>query len=174
MAKKKSVAKKSVAKKKQTKTVSPIPAGYHALTPYLAVRDAQKAIEFYKKAFDAKETGRIGMPDGKIGHADLTIGDSHIMLATEMPEWGNKGPETLGGTPVSICLYVKNVDVVFAKALKAGAKVERPVEDQFYGDRGGTLIDPFGHKWMIATHTEDMSFKEMQKRGDEMFKKKPA
>ena len=152
----------------KTKT---IPEGYHSVTPYLAINNAAKAIEFYKKAFGAKEIGRISMPDGKIGHAEIEIGDSRIMLAEEFPEWGNKGPETLGGSPVGICLYVENVDEVFKRAIEAGAKVDKNMEvkDQFYGDRSGSLIDPFGHKWTISTHIEDLSFGEMQKRSDKMF-----
>ena len=149
----------------------PVPEGYHSVTPYLAIKNAAKAIEFYKKAFGAKEIGRISMPDGKIGHAEIEIGDSRIMLAEEFPEWGNKGPETIGGSPVGICLYVENVDEVFKRAIEAGAKTEKNMEvkDQFYGDRSGNLVDPFGHKWTIATHIEDLTFEEMQKRSDAMF-----
>ena len=148
-----------------------IPEGYHSVTPYLAIKNAAKVIEFYKKAFGAKETGRISMPDGKVGHAEIEIGDSRIMLSEEFPEWGNKGPETLGGSPVGICLYVENVDEVFKRAIEAGAKADKNMEvkDQFYGDRSGNLVDPFGHKWTIATHIEDLTFEEMQKRSDAMF-----
>jgi PhnB protein len=153
------------------KKVKAIPEGYHSLNVYLSVKEADKAIEFYKKIFGAKEVGRITMPDKKIGHAELQIGDTRIMLAEEMPEWGNKGPVTLGGTPVGLCLYVENVDEVYKKAINAGAKQDgdMAVKDQFYGDRSGTLVDPFGHKWTIATHIEDLSFEEMQKRSDKMF-----
>ncbi len=149
----------------------PLPEGYHSVMAYLSIRDAVKAVEFYKKAFGAKEIGRITMPGEKIGHSELQIGDSRIMLAEEMPEWGNKSPQTLGGSPVGMCLYVDNVDEVFKRAIDAGAKVDNNMEvkDQFYGDRSGTLIDPFGHKWTIATHIEDLSFEEMQKRSDAMF-----
>jgi PhnB protein len=153
------------------KTKSP-PEGYHTLTPYLAIKGAAQAIEFYKKAFGAKEVGRIAMADGTIGHAEIEIGDSKIMLSEESTEWGNKSPGTLGGSPVVLCLYVKDVDKVFAQALAAGANVQggMTVKDQFYGDRTGSLIDPFGHKWTIMTRTEDVSFREMQKRANAMFR----
>ncbi len=154
----------------------PLPEGYHSVKAYLSKKDAVKAVEFYKKAFGSKEVGRISMPGGKIGHSELQIGDSRIMIAEEMPEWGNKSPQTLGGTPVSICLYVDNVDEVFKRAVEAGAKVDNNMEvkDQFYGDRSGSLIDPFGHKWTIATHIEDVSWEEMQKRSDAMFSEQKA
>lgn len=153
------------------KKVKPIPEGHHNVIVYLSMKNADKAIEFYKKVFNAKEIGRLSMPGGIVGHAELQIGDSRIMLSEEMPEWGNKGPATLGGTPVGICLYVENVDEVYKRAIEAGAKQdgEMAVKDQFYGDRSGTIIDPFGHKWTIATHLEDLSWEEMQKRSDEMF-----
>lgn len=156
---------------KAMKNVKAIPEGSASIVIYLTVKGADKAIEFYKKAFNATETGRITTPDKKVGHAELVIEGSTIMLAEEMPEWGNKAPDTLGGSPVGICLYVNNVDAVFKKALEAGAKVEGDMEvkDQFYGDRSGNIIDPFGHKWTIATHMEDMSFSEMQKRWDELM-----
>jgi PhnB protein len=152
----------------------PIPSGYHTLAPYITVKGAEKAIEFYKKAFGANEVGRITLPDGTIGHAEIEIGDSKIMLADENPLWGNISPQTLGGTTVYLSLYVENVDIVFAKALKAGAKVlgEMEPKDQFHGDRSGSLTDPFGHRWTIMTHIEDVSFKELQKRTDAMFSKK--
>lgn len=151
--------------------VKPIPDGFGAITPYLSVRNSQAAVDFYKRAFGAKEIGRISMPDGSIAHADLEIGGSRFMLAEENKDWGNLSPQTLGGSATGICLYVENVDEVFTRALKEGAKVEGDMEvkDQFYGDRGGSLIDPFGHKWMIMTHIEDVSFEEMQKRTNEMF-----
>ncbi len=151
--------------------VKPIPDGFTAITPYLSVRNAQAAIEFYKKAFGATEIGRISMPDGSVAHAELEIGGARIMLADENKEWGNLSPQTLGGTASGICLYVENVDEVFARALHEGAKVEGEMEvkDQFYGDRSGSLLDPFGHKWMIMTHIEDISFEDMQKRTNEMF-----
>ena len=151
--------------------IKPIPAGYHTLTPYINIKGAVEAIEFYKKAFGAKEIGRITMAGGTIAHAEIQIGDSKIMLAEESEQWGNKSPQALGGSPVSLCLYVEDVDVVFAQALAAGATVtgEMEVKDQFYGDRSGSLTDPFGHKWTIMTHKEDVSFEEMQERANAMF-----
>jgi PhnB protein len=149
-------------------TVKPIPKGFHAITPYLAVKDAKAAIAFYQHVFGAKEIGRILMPGGTIGHAELQIGDAKIMLAQEMPEWGNKSPSTLGGTAVGLALYVADVDAVFQRALDAGATVIEPVKDQFYGDRSGAVLDPLGHKWHILTHKEEVSFEEMQKRCDAM------
>ena len=151
--------------------IKPIPAGYHTLTPYINIKGAVEAIEFYKKAFGAKEIGRITMAGGTIAHAEIQIGDSKIMLADESEQWGNKSPQALGGSPVCLCLYVEDVDVVFAQALAAGATVtgEMEVKDQFYGDRSGSLTDPFGHKWTIMTHKEDVSFEEMQKRANAMF-----
>ena len=151
--------------------IKPIPAGYHTLTPYINIKGAVEAIEFYKKAFGAKEIGRITMAGGTIAHAEIQIGDSKIMLAEESEQWGNKSPQTLGGSPVCLCLYVEDVDVVFAQALAAGATVtgEMEVKDQFYGDRSGSLTDPFGHKWTIMTHKEDVSFEEMQERANAMF-----
>ena len=142
----------------------PIPEGYHSVTPYLIVTGAASAIEFYKHAFGAKELMRIPHPDGRVGHAELQIGDSRIMLADEFPEMGVRSPMTLGGTPVGIQLYVDDVDAVTTRALAAGAKTLRPVKDQFYGDRSGTLSDPFGHQWTISTHKEDVSLEEMQRR----------
>ena len=150
-------------------TVKPIPKGFHAITPYLAVKDANAAIEFYRQVFGAREVGRITLPGGTVGHAELQIGDSRLMLAQEMPEWGNKSPTTLGGSPVAIALYVADVDATYQRALDAGATVIEPVKDQFHGDRSGSLLDPFGHKWHVMTHIEDLSFDEMQKRCDAMF-----
>lgn len=144
--------------------VKAIPDGYHSITPYLVINGAAKAIEFYKKAFGAKEFMRMPGPDGKIGHADLQFGDSHIMLADEYPEMGFRSPKTIGGTGVSILLYVEDVDKVFQQAVDAGATIQRPLEDQFYGDRMGTLEDPFGHVWSVATHIEDVSPEDMTKR----------
>jgi PhnB protein len=150
-----------------------IPHNYHSVVTYLNVRDAAKAIGFYEKAFGAVEVGRLMMPGNVIGHAEIKIGDSVLMLAEEMPDWGNSAPQTLGGSPVGLCLYVDNVDEVFNNAIAAGATVDRgmDVRDQFYGDRTGTLIDPFGHRWTVATHIEDLSFAEMQKRSDVEFAK---
>ena len=146
-----------------------IPAGFHTLTPYLSVTDANAAIKFYQKVFGAEEVGRITMGGGTVGHAELQIGNSKLMLAQEMPDWGNKSPQTLGGSPVTIALYVADVDATYQRALDAGAKVIEAVKDQFYGDRAGSLTDPFGHKWHISTHIEDVSFDEMQRRCDAMM-----
>ena len=145
-------------------SVKPIPDGYPRLTPYLCVNGAAEAITFYTTVFGAKERMRMPAPNGKIGHAELQIGDSVIMLADEYPEMHIVGPKTIGGTPVTLSLYVDAVDEVFARALKAGAKSLRPVENQFYGDRSGQLEDPFGHRWSVATHVEDVSPEEMRKR----------
>src|SRR5438445_11830452 len=142
----------------------PIPEGYHTATPYLIIKGAADAIEFYKKAFGATEIMRFPAPGGKIGHAEIKIGDSPIMLADEFSEMGYKSPQTLGGSPVSIMIYVEDVDTVFKQAIAAGAKEQRPVKDQFYGDRLGTLEDPFGHVWHVSTHKEDVSLEEMEKR----------
>jgi PhnB protein len=144
--------------------VKAVPDGYHTVTPYLALRDAARAIEFYKQAFGAKEQLRIPGPGGKIGHAEIVIGDSHIMLADEHPERGHLGPQSRGGSTVSIMLYLENVDAVVERAVAAGAKLLMPVADQFYGDRMGGLEDPFGQVWYVATHTEDVSPEEMQRR----------
>ena len=148
------------------------PAGYHTLTPYLIVNGAAKAIEFYKNAFGATEVMRIGSPGGKIGHAEMKIGDSTIMLADEFPEMDARGPQTIGGTPVGLAVYFEDADAVTARAVSAGAKVLRPLQDQFYGDRSATIADPFGHKWTISTHKEDVSPEEIQKRAAAMFAKK--
>lgn len=143
--------------------VKPIPDGYHTATPYLIVRGAADAIEFYARAFGAIEILRLDH-NGKVGHAEIKVGDSPIMLADEHPELDVLGPQSLGGTPVRILLYVDDVDARFARAVAAGAETVRPVTDQFYGDRSGTLKDPFGHVWTIATHTEDMSLEECRAR----------
>jgi PhnB protein len=148
--------------------VKPIPDGYHSVTPYLIIKGAAEAIEFYKTALGATELFRMPQPDGRIGHAEIKIGDSVIMLADEFPEMKNFGPNTLGGSSVSILIYVDDVDSVFTQALAAGATEQRPVEDKFYGDRGGSLADPFGHVWHIATHIEDVSPEEMEKRAAEV------
>lgn len=145
-------------------SVQPIPAGYHSVTPYLIIKGAAEAIEFYKKALGATEMFRLPMPGGVIGHAELKIGDSVIMMADEFPDMGAISPKTLGGTPISLMIYVPNVDEVFAGAIAAGGKEIRPVQNQFYGDRSGVFEDPFGHKWSIATHVEDVSHEEVQRR----------
>ncbi len=142
----------------------PIPDGYHTATPYLIIRGAGDAIEFYKQAFGATELFRFPTPEGKIGHAEIKIGDSPIMLADEYPEMGYNGPQTLGGSPVSLMIYVPDVETVFNRAITAGATVKEAVQDKFYGDRIGTLTDPFGHVWHISTHKEDVSVEEMEKR----------
>ena len=144
--------------------VKTIPDGYHSVTPYLIISGAGEAIDYYKKAFGATELLRMPAPGGKVGHAEIKIGDSPIMLADEFPEMGYKSPKTLGGSPVSLMIYVADVDTVFDQAIAAGGKVQRPVKDQFYGDRSGTLEDPFGHVWHVATHKEDVSAEEMERR----------
>jgi PhnB protein len=144
--------------------VKSVPDGYHTVTPYLIINGAAQALEFYKRAFGAAETVRMPDPKGRIAHAEIKIGDSMVMLADEHHEMGHRGPRTLGGTSVSILLYVPDVDTVFDRAIKAGAKSQRPVADQFYGDRMGTLEDPFGHVWTIGTHIEDVSAEEMKRR----------
>jgi PhnB protein len=151
--------------------VKSIPTDYGTVTPYLNIRGAVAAIEFYKQAFGAKELYRLPTPDGAIAHAEIQIGDSKIMLAEESEQWGNKSPQTLNGSPVSLCLYVDNVDAVYAKAIAFGARVvgEMVVKDQFYGDRTGSITDPFGHRWTIMTHIEDVSPEEMKKRADALF-----
>lgn len=150
--------------------VKPIPDGYHTATPYLIVKGAAQAIDYYKKAFGATELFRMADPSsGKVGHAEIKIGDSIIMLSDEHPEMGYKGPQSFGGTPVSIMLYVEDVDTVFNQAVAAGAKVQRPIEDKFYGDRSGSLDDPFGHCWHISTHKEDVPPEEMKKRAEKLY-----
>ena len=144
--------------------VKPIPEGYHSVTLYLCVKGAAAAIDFYKKAFGAKELLRMPAPGEKIGHAEIQIGDSHVMLADEFPEMGFLSPQSVGGSPVMMHLYVEDVDVTANKAVAAGAKVTRPVADQFYGDRGGQVEDPFGHKWYVSTHKEDVSPEEIEAR----------
>jgi PhnB protein len=154
--------------------VKPIPDGYHTLTPYFTVRNGAAALEFYKRAFGAVEVMRFEMPGGGIAHAEIQIGDSRLMFGDENPDFGNKSPQSLGGTPGGLCLYVSDCDAVFAKALAAGATVMKPMADQFYGDRSGTVIDPFGHAWTIATHKEDVSVEEMQARMAAMMQPQPA
>ncbi len=150
--------------------VKPVPDGYHTVTPYLIVHDAARAIDFYKKALGAEELYRLEGPGGRIGHAEVQIGDSRVMLADEHPEFGAVSAQTLGNTPVSLCLYVADVDAAFQRAVAAGAQVLRPVKDQFYGDRSGTFADPFGHKWTIATHKEDLSPEEVNRRFEALMK----
>jgi PhnB protein len=141
-----------------------IPDGYRAVIPYLHVRGAAQAIDFYKKSFGAEEIMRMPMPDGKIAHAELKIGDAHIMLGDEAPSIGALSPQAVGGSPVMIMIYVPNVDETVQKAVANGATLKRKVEDQFYGDRNGAIDDPFGHRWMISTHIEDVTPEEMNRR----------
>ena len=142
----------------------PIPQGHRSVTPYLTLNDAARAIDFYKRAFGAREVIRMDGPNGKIGHAEIKIGDSMIMLGDEMPGSGCRSPYSLGGTTAGIFLYVENVDALFNQAVSAGAEVESPVADMFWGDRYGRLKDPFGHSWSVATHKEDVAPEEMSKR----------
>ena len=144
--------------------VKAIPEGYHSVTPYLIIGGAADAIEFYKNAFGATELFRFPSPDGKVGHAEIKIGDSHIMLADEYPDMGYKGPKSIGGSSVSLMIYVDDVDTVFDRAVAAGGAAKEAVTDKFYGDRMGTVVDPFGHVWHVATHKEDVSVEEMQRR----------
>jgi PhnB protein len=155
-------------------TTKPIPDGYRTATPYLIVKGAADAIEFYKRAFGATELLRMADPQGRVGHAEIKIGDSVIMLADEHPSMGYRSPRSLGGSSVSILLYLEDVDGVFERAVKAGAKAQRPVMDQFYGDRSGTLEDPFGHVWTIATHVEDVEPEEMKRRAEAAMKSAAA
>jgi PhnB protein len=144
--------------------VKPIPDGYHTITPYLSVNGATAAIEFYKRAFGAREVLKLAQPDGRVGHAELQIGESRIMLADEFPQMDFRSPPSIGGTAVHLHMYVENADAIVNQAVAAGAKLLRPVEDQFYGDRLGTVVDPYGHVWHVSTHTEDLSMDELRKR----------
>jgi len=161
--------KSSQKKKKAAKKVSPIPKAFHAVTPGLAVRDAAQAIEFYKRAFGAKEKGRMPGPDGKLMHANIVIGDSHIMMGEENVAMGNPSPLSLNGSPVSLYVYVKDADKVFNQAVKEGASVAMPMMDQFWGDRAGMVTDPYGHKWWLATHKRDLTPAQMKKAAEEFF-----
>ena len=147
----------------------PIPDGYHSVTPYLVVKGASRALDFYKQAFGATELLRMDGPDGSVGHAEIKIGDSPVMLADEHPTMGFRSPQTLGGAGVSLMVYVENVDEVFPRAIAAGGKELRAVQDQFYGDRSGTLEDPFGHVWTVSTHKEDVPEDEMLRRSKELL-----
>ncbi|WP_131766010.1 VOC family protein [Candidatus Protofrankia californiensis] len=147
-----------------TTSVEPIPAGYPTISPYLCVDGAAAAIDFYTQVFGATERMRMGAPGGKIGHAELAIGDSLIMLSDEYPEMAAVGPKSVGGTPVTISVYVEDVDATYDRAVKAGAKGLRPVENQFYGDRSGQFEDPFGHHWSVSTHVEDVPPEEISRR----------
>ena len=151
--------------------VNPIPEAYRGATPYLSVKDASRAIKFYQRAFGAREVIQVRQPDGKIGHAELRIGDAPIMLADELPDINFRSPESIGGTPVNILIYVNDVDALVDQATAAGATLLRPVEDQPYGSRVGVLEDPFGHSWSFATHIEDVSPENIQKRAAAARKK---
>jgi PhnB protein len=151
------------------KKVAPIPPGYHTVTPYLAIRKAARAIDFYKKAFGAAESYRLEAPDGSIAHAEIRIGDSPVMLSDENPEMGSKSPQTLGGTPANLLLYVEDVDAAFRRAVAAGATATMPPADMFWGDRYGKLLDPFGHEWSLATHIEDLTPAQIAERARSAF-----
>jgi len=151
-------------------TAKAIPEGFHSVTPYMTCRDAARAIEFYKAAFGAVEKGVMRSPDGKVAHAELRIGDSIIMLGDEFPEMGALSPQSTGGAGVGLHIYLEDVDAAFDRAVKAGAKVEMPVADMFWGDRYGKLADPFGHKWSIGTHKQDVSMQEMEETMKQMPK----
>lgn len=171
-AKAKKVSKKAVKKavKKVAKKVQAIPKGYNAVTPYLAIQGAAAAIDFYKKVFGAMELMRMPGPAGKLGHVEIKVGDSKVMLADESEQMNFLGPKARGGTPVHIHLYVKDVDATVARAVEMGAKMMREVQDMFYGDRTAAIEDPFGHFWHVSTHIRDVSMKEMQRVAEEMMK----
>jgi len=170
----KKTVKKFVKKpvSKQKKKTSAVPKGYHPITPYLIIDDASKAIDFYKKIFGAKIIFCMDLPNGKVTHADLKIGESHFMISDSCHEMNMKGPKSYGGCAMSILLYTKNVDDVVKQAVRAGATLIKPVENQFYGDRSGLIEDPFGHRWCIATHIEDVSSAKLKKRAAEFYKQK--
>ncbi|MGZ3459991.1 MAG: VOC family protein [Archangium sp.] len=157
-------AAKKVATKVRAAKVAPIPKGYHIITPTITVRGAAEAIEFYKKAFGAKELSRMAGPDGKLLHAEIKIGDSMVMLSDEFPSMGSSSPQTLGGTSSSLMIYTRDVDALFERAVAAGAKVTMPLADMFWGDRYGQVADPFGHRWQLATRKENLTNKQMAKR----------
>ena len=152
-----------------TDKVKAVPEGYHTATPYLTIRNAAQALDFYKRAFGATEVMRMADPNGKVGHAEIRIGDSAIMLSDEFPDMDARSPQLIGGTPVMIHLYVEDADALVKRAVEAGATLQRPVENQFYGDRAGKVADPFGHIWWIATHVEDVPPQEIEKRAAAMF-----
>ena len=172
MKRKKAVRKAPAKKAAAKKRVQPIPAGYHSVTPYLAIHGAAEALAFYKKAFGAKEIMRMPGPDGKLGHAEIKIGDSRVMLSDEYEAMAFLSPQSRGGTTVHIHLYVKDVDATVARAAGVGAKLARPIQDQFYGDRTGSIEDPFGHLWHIATHKEDLSMAELKRRAEKTVKER--
>ena len=148
----------------------PIPDGYHSVTPYLIIKGAAQALDFYQRAFGATELMRLAAPGGQVGHAEILLGDSHIMLADECPQMNALSPQTLGGSPVLLHLYVPDVDAMFAQAIVAGAQVEQPIENKFYGDRSGSVLDPFGHRCTLSTHVEDVSPEEIGRRMAAMSK----
>ena len=150
-------------------TVPYKPAGYQSVTPYLTLRDARSALDFYARAFGAQQVLKLDMPDGSIAHAEIRIGDSILMMSEENPDWGNRSPQALNGSPVQLMIYLPDADAAFARALAAGATEVRPVEDQFYGDRAGVLKDPYGYQWTLATHVEDVSTEEAQRRMEALF-----
>jgi PhnB protein len=149
--------------------VNPVPEGYTVVSPYLAIKGAADAMEFYKDVFGATELVRMPQPDGKIGHAELRFGDSVVMLADEFPDMGHQSPKSLGGTPVTFNVYVDDADAVVDRAVAAGATIVQPIENRFYGDRSAQIVDPWGHQWNVATHIEDVSPEEMQRRAAEMM-----
>jgi PhnB protein len=155
-------------------TIKNIPDGYHSVTPYLSIKGAAQAIEFYKRAFSATELFRLVAPSGEIGHAEIKIGDSPIMLADPCEEGPFRNPQSLGGSSVGLHVYVEDVDTLFVQAVDAGAKAVRPLQDQFYGDRTGTVEDPFGHVWFLATHKEDLAPEEINRRAEALFKQGSA
>lgn len=155
-------------------SVKPVPDGYHTVTPYLLLRGAAAAMEFYRKAFGAEEVLRLQGPDGMIGHAEIRIGNSHVMMADEVPEMDYLGPQSRGGTTVSLLVYTEDVDALFDQAIAAGATELKPLCDQFYGDRSGTVTDPWGHIWTLSTHIEDLTQEEVDRRFRELFGDEPA
>jgi len=166
----KKTTKPSRRAKAAPKRVSPVPASFHTITPQLTVRDAARAMDFYKRAFGAREVMRMASPDGKIMHAELKIGDSLFFLGDEFPESGCRSPQSLGGTSASLHVYVPNVDAAFKRAVDAGAEARMPVSDMFWGDRYGKVADPFGHEWGLATHKEDLTPSQQKKRAEAFFK----
>jgi PhnB protein len=163
----------SISSLEANMSAKPVPDGYHTITPYMTVRDAARAIEFYKQAFGAVEKGTMKGPDGKVMHSELRIGDSIFMLGDEFPEFGSLSPQSTGGTGMGLHIYTEDVDSAFDRAIKAGGVVEMPVMDMFWGDRYGKLIDPFGHKWSIATHKRDVSMEEMKAAQEEFMSRMP-
>lgn len=157
-----------------TKAKNHIPDGYSSVTPYLICKGAARALDWYREALGAQELFRMPGPDGVIAHAEIRIGNSVLMLADEFPDMGARSPQSLGGSPVGLMIYVPSCDAVFERAVAAGATVERGLQDQFYGDRSGTIVDPFGHKWTLATHVEDLTPEEMKRRADEYSAKQAA